>query len=494
MKTKILSFLFFCMVNHLTAVSPLTEEIDLLANHALKEFKVPGVAIAIVVDDQIHFARGYGTRKLDEALPVTAETLFPIASCTKAFTATLLGQLVDEGKVAWDDPVKKYIPEFALQDPALGQQVTIRDLLAHRSGVIRHDAIWIASEIPRTSILELIQHLDPGSTFRKEFQYNNFLYAVAGIVVERVTGQSWEKAVTTRLLMPLEMKASSVLLKQLQISLDYSYPHAIMDGKLQTISFLNTYSVNPGSGIISNVLDMANWIRLQLSDGKFLDRMVIQPTTLAETHSIQIPLSPPKVNNEVSQHGYGLGWYVAQYRGHTVIHHGGTTEGFASEVALLPESNMGVVILTNSSSDGHYIANCLRNHILDAFLGLSTIDWVTEIQKGRMVAKQALQSALDGLEKIKVPSKTDLSSYVGTYEAPGYGLLQISLQEGQLYFAYGKIKMPLYFKEGDTFSGKTRFLELYGINPVMDVTFHHNKVEVPFEGFRGFKPITFIRK
>ncbi len=512
-------FIFFLMMfislgfNVMTAISPVPEaislegynfsikEIDSIANDALQKFNVPGASISIVINDQI-ISRGYGFRDLYKKLPVTKHTLFPIASCTKAFTALLLGQLVDKGKIELDDPVQKYIPEFYLVDQDRSTRLTIRDLLAHRTGVARHDPIWFFFEISRPSIVGLLKHFEPACDLRQEFQYNNFMYAIAGIIVERLTGQSWEEVISSWLLKSLEMKNSITSLGELQASSDFSLPYAEINGIITKVPFRNTFPLNPGGGIISNALDMGNWLKLQLRRGQFSNDTIIQTQTLEETHTIQMPFSSLPNQSEKAYHlGYGLGWFIGKYRDYDLISHGGDIDGFSSEVALLPKKGIDVVILTNSSTDGRYAVLSIRNQIFDKVLGMEDIDWVNKSQEVQTTIKDALHEALELFnESSQIPSNQPLEAYTGCYVHPAYGNVEIKIENNNLLASYGTITTPLYFKSDNLFTGKFCELLVYGINPVVDFKFFKDfsgsvyKMEIPFEKFRSAKPITFIMR
>jgi CubicO group peptidase (beta-lactamase class C family) len=476
------------------------EEIDDIAKCTLQKFNVPGASINVVFNDQSIFSQGYGFRDLDKKLPVTESTLFPIASCTKAFTAIALGLLVDEGSLKLDDPVQKYIPEFYLVNQDRTNHLTIRDLLAHRTGLARHDPIWFFSDISRASVIGLLKNLEPACDLRQDFQYNNLMYTVAGIIVERVTGQSWEEAISSRLFKPLEMKNSITSLEELQNRLDFSLPYAEINGKITNIPFRNTFSVNPGGGIISNALDMGNWLKFQLGQGKLANDF-IQRQIFEETHTIQMPFSSLPNENEKMHHiGYGLGWFIGKYREYDFISHGGDIDGFSSEVAFLPEKKIGLVILTNSSTDGRYAISAIRNLIFDKILGINDIDWTSKNQEICKKTKNALREALELLAKNdQIPSNLSLESFVGVYAHPAYGNVEIKIENGYLLASYGKITTPLYFKSDSLFAGKFCELLVYGINPFIDFKFFRDtsdfvyKMEIPFEGFRSSKPITFNR-
>lgn len=475
-----------------------SEEIDCIANEALKNFDVPGVAIGIVFNDQI-VTQGYGFRNLDQVLPVTDKTLFPIASCTKAFTAMLLGQLVSEGKIAFDDPVNKYIPEFFSVDLERTDCLTIRDLLAHRTGIARHDSIWFLHEISRSSILEIIKKLEPACNLRAEFQYNNFMYTIAGMVIERVLGQPWEEIVMNRLLKPLNMNLSNTSLEVLQNSSDYSLPYAEIHGVIKQIPFRNIQPLCPAGGINSNVQDMVNWLKLHLSQGY---NSLIQPEILEEMHVVQMPIAITlNKMNSFSIEGYGLGWLIGKYRENRLIIHDGDLDGFSSEVALLPDIGLGIVLLTNSSSDGKFAITAIRNQIIDKILGIEDIDWTSELQNIRTAAKKSL---IESLEMFNEGSIVDLNqpleAYAGCYSHPAYGTLEIKIENGQLNAYFGNLWIPLYFKSNDLFICQSPDLLYYGVNPLIDFKFvkddlgNFYKIEVPFEGFRAAKPIIFMRE
>lgn len=467
------------------------EEIEAAAADALQIFNVPGVAVGIVIDNQILLSQGYGVRNVDEDLPVTERTLFPIASCTKAFTALALGQLVDEGKVAWDDPVIKYIPEFRLFDQERTDQVTIRDLLTHRTGIPRHDTIWVFAEMNRKEeVIGRMPYFEPICGLCQEFHYNNLMYTIAGIVIERITGQSWEEVIVDQVFRKLEMGDSNTSLSELQDNKDFSLPYAEIDGVIKRVPFLNPAVVNPAGGINSNIIDMMKWARLQLSDGN-----LVRLQTLQELHAKQIFISDKE--EDFDQY-YGLGWFIGKYRGHDIISHGGGLDGFISEVILLPTEKLGIVILTNSCTGGQHVVSYLKNLIIDKFLGIDDIDRVAEMQKIRNEQKQELQEDLQ--ETIRALNNNHrclhpLEDYAGSYEHPSYGVIGMSIEEDDLVVSYGKVAMPLKYKGDDIFIGELPESMLYSAYPFLHFTFRKSidgnidQLEVSFAD----KPITFVK-
>jgi len=463
-----------------------------VAERALQTFQVPGVAVGIVVGDQVILSQGYGVCDLHNKKPVTEHTVFPIASCSKAFTAFLLCQLADEGKVSLDDPVKKYLPDLALSDPEMTKSLTLRDLLSHQTGVARHDPIWYFSDVPRSKILSILQHLEPDCGLRQGFQYNNLMYSVAGMVIEKVTGQTWEQALEQRILSVLGMQDSNTSLEALGHSPQVAFPHAKIYDCVTQLPFRNAWTVNPGGGMNSSVADMTQWVRLQLAQGSRGEQQVIKSKTLQDSHKPQIVF--PQAKGEIYHEGYALGWFVGQYRGHSYVSHAGHIDGFCSEVFLLPQDKLGLVILTNSSSEGEPVVTALRNTIVDRLLGISQEDWVAQLEKKcpkKIQQKSAPQVVL---------GEVSLKDYAGHYEHPAYGPITLRLEGDQILLSYGTLSIPLYYQSEDTFTGQLLPLCVYGVDPWISFTFFRNtegdicQLEVPFEAFRASKPILFGRK
>ncbi len=436
-------------------------ELNKIVTQALEEFHVPGAAVVVVRGDKTLLCRGYGMRDLENGLPVTENTVFPIASNTKAFTSLLISQLVEEGKLAWDDPVIKYLPEFRLHNHDLSSQVTLRDLIAHRTGVPRNDALWyLVRDLSEEDVLEVLPHFPPVSKLREAFLYNNFMYVVAGKVIKRVTNNTWEEELASRILKPLRMDRSGIS-NQLQEITDVAQPYAELGGKLQKLSFLYPRSTLAASAMHSSASDMAKWVRVQLYDDT--QPNFIQKETLDEMHTIHMPYAVQ--SSEPS--GYGLGWEIDTYRGRKQVHHGGTLEGFFSEVSFLPNEKIGLVILTNSSTDGRHAISCIKNSIYDYFLGIQ-----------------------DTNQKI-------LQKYEGQYVHPAYGMMEIKVEYNSLMATLGRMKVQLNQKSEGIFEAKYPVLLAYGVNPIVEFSFFSNslgevdELHVPFEHFRSAPPIIF---
>jgi CubicO group peptidase (beta-lactamase class C family) len=429
---------------------PVFEELDLTVKEALDVFKVPGVAIGIVIDGKVALTKGYGYRDIEQQLPVTENTLFGIGSCTKAFTTFILGQLVNEGKITWDDPVILHIPEFRLLDIYTTHHTTIKDLVAHRSGLAPHDFLWFKPDLTRQDIINSLGYLEPAFPLREKFLYNNLMFNVAGIVIERVTGQLWEKVVFKRIFNPLSMHYSNCSVEESKKNGDYSLPYLEVGGRIKRISFFNMHAGIPAGGINSNVSDMVKWIQLQLSTGSLFNHDFIAKEILNEMHTIQIGLST-STKEEKFQFGYGLGWRTGIYRGHYYVDHNGEIDGFVARVFLLPEQNTGFVVLSNSNN-GSNLVEAVTNSIADQLLGKNDIDWIKKMKnKQDEVNKESLVPAEEHALQLQPSHRVE--EYVGNYEHPAYGKIVITLKNNKLSAAYGEICISLSPKCYDIFEG-----------------------------------------
>jgi CubicO group peptidase (beta-lactamase class C family) len=426
------------------------EGLDAMVNKALETFRVPGVAVGVIIDGKVVLTKGYGLRDQANGLPVTENTLFAIGSCTKAFTTHVLGQLADEGEISWDDPVIKYLPEFRLKDEYATYHITIRDLVTHQSGLPRHDLLWYNSNLSRNDLLPRLQHLDSSTDLRGKFQYNNLMYVMAGLVIERVTGQTWEEAVHSRIFAPLGMDRSNFSVLDSQKNDDFSLPYREKNGSVQSIPFNNITTAGPAGSINSSVADMAKWVGLQLSDGTFEGRQFLKKETLQAMHTPQVALRMfPEGFSDLF--GYGLGWFTGIHEGHYYVCHGGGIDGFISSTGFLPKEKIGVVVLTNSDS-GMMFAESLAEAILDQILGLAKDDWMPKVKEKDDKMKSALQGK---------PGKTSedpgiarpFSDYVGEFEHPGYGTIRVHTEGNDLVAAYHTLSIPLSHKCYDHFTG-----------------------------------------
>lgn len=407
---------------------------------AMRDWKVPGLAVAVVKDDRIVFAKGYGVRRIGDPTPVDEHTLFAIGSATKAFTATALAMLVDEGKIKWDDPVTKYLPEFQLFDPYVTREMTIRDLLTHRSGLERADLLWYGAEYDRDEILRRIRYLKPAWSFRSRFGYQNIMFLAAGQIVAKVSGKSWDEFVKERIFVPLGMTASNTSVKDLKG--DVASPHVEVEGEIETIPWRNIDNIAPAGSINSNIVDMARWVRLHLGQGVYGNRRIVSVEAIREIQTPQmvIRLEHPYSMWYPEAHflNYGLGWFLSDYRGRKVVEHGGAIDGMRAEVALIPEEKLGLAILTNMN--GTLLPVAIMYRIFDAYLGAPERDWSAELLKTVKAFEEQNRAAERKLEAERVqgthPSLA-LEKYAGTYRNDLYGEVRVTYERGKLSIRFG---------------------------------------------------------
>ena len=416
---------------------------DEYVNKSLKDWEVPGVGIAIVKGDKVVLAKGYGVRKLGDPTPVDERTIFAIGSSSKAFTAAALAMLVDEGKIKWDDPVTKHLPGFELYDPYASKEMTVRDLLCHRSGLERGDLMWYGSEYGRDEIIRRARFLRPSWSFRSQFGYQNIMYLTAGQIIPAVTGKSWDDFIKDRFFKPLGMAASSTSVNDLKSSNNVSAPHGKIDEKVVAIPWRNIDNIAPAGSINSTVAEMTAWVRLQLSDGEFSGQRLLSSGAIKEmqkSHTV-VPYDPPwsLLFPEAHFVTYGLGWLLSDYRGRKVVEHGGNIDGMSALVAFVPEEKLGLVVLTNLS--GSELRTALKLRIIDAFLGGEAKDWsaihLKTMKSFEAQGKAAEKKRNDERVKDTKPSLA-LDKYAGTYQDEMYGDLKVWQDEsGKLVARYG---------------------------------------------------------
>jgi CubicO group peptidase (beta-lactamase class C family) len=428
---------------------------DEVVGKGLDQLKVPGVAIAVVKGREVILAKGYGYRDVDKKLPVTADTLMAIGSSTKAFTAFLLGTLVDKGKVEWDKPVRSFIPWFRLYDAQAGERLTPRDLVTHRSGLPRHDLLWYNNHTAtRESLVRSLAYLQPSADLREKWQYNNLMFLTAGFLVETVTGRSWEANVRSLVFEPLGMTRSNFSVADSQKDADFAFPYDERDGKIKKIPFRDITTIGPAGSINSSVNEMSRWVMVHINGGRLGDKQVIGADTLADLHRPYMTTGAVPTRPDITPFDYALGWMVDNYRGHNRVHHGGNIDGFSAMVSLWPDDDLGFVILTNMNGTG--LPELLIRTAADRILGLEAVDWIGDAAKkiaaGREVGKKAEENKTARRRPGTVPAHK-LEEYAGDYRHPGYGDLKVTLEAGRLGFVYNGIATPLSHWHFETFNG-----------------------------------------
>jgi len=409
---------------------------------ARQDWEAPGLAVAIVKDDSVVFARGFGVRERGGTAPVDARTLFLLASTTKAFTAAALGLLVDEGRLKWDDPVTKYLPSFELQDPYVTREITIRDLLSHHTGLTRADDLWWASSFDRKEIVRRLRNVTPAGSFRATYGYNNNLFITAGEVVTAASGTTWDAFVRRRLLEPLGMRATNTSILDLPPLGNVATPHARLDGEVTPIPWRNFDNLGGAGSMNSSVYEMAQWLRMLLGGGLYEGRRILSEEVVRELQASQtvIRITEDYAKRYPSSHfrAYGLGWFLHDYRGVKVVQHSGSLDGMRARVGMIPERNLGVVLLTNLSESS--LLEALLMRIFDAYLDAPPRDWSAELLAERKTERDRDQARQDSVTAARIPDVSPalpLSAYAGLYTHPLYGDLELTEEGGGLVLRFG---------------------------------------------------------
>ena len=470
---------------------------DSVVEKGLKSLNVPGVSMAVVVEDKVIWAKGFGFRDLENKLPMTKDTLLAIGSATKAFTTFTMGTLVNEGKLDWDTPIHNYIPWFRLYDLFASQHLTPRDLVTHRSGLPRHDLTWYNNyKASREELVKRLAYLKPTADLRQKFQYNNLMFLTAGYLIEVITGQTWEEAVREHVLNPLEMKRTNFSVLDSQKDQNYALPYREEKGKIKKISFRNITNMGPAGSINSSAEEMSHWLEVHLNQGKYKDKSIVRAKTVEDMHLAYMPTGETPAIPEITPADYGLGWFIDTYRGHQRVHHGGNIDGFSAIVWLMPQDGLGFVVLANKN--GTALPELLCRQAADLVLGLKAKDWVGEAAKRKAKGKKVQEKA----EKKKFTRRRlgtrpahKLEEYVGEYNHSGYGDLKVFLKEDQLFFTYNGITTPLEHWHYETFNGQKAKDPTF---QDMKLTFRTNvdglvaALEAPFEP--TLEPIIFHKK
>ncbi len=359
---------------------PGLDGLDEFVTQAMKDWKVPGTAVAVVQGDKVILLKGYGYRDAEKQLPVTPKTLFAIGSITKSFTVTLLGLESGEGKVDWDKPARDFLPGFKLYDPVLTEQITVRDLVTHRSGLPRHDLVWYSSDFSREDLIRRLQYLEPSKPLRNTFQYNNLMFMTAGYVASLLNGTLWEDAVSQRILRPLGMTGTNFSERETQNSPDFGQPYrkgSDLKAEVKRIPFdaqcPDRCAMGPAGEINSNVEDMSRYLVFHMSRGKLQGKQLLSENNAVQMQIPQMVIQGAPAYPEMGSQSYGMGFFITTYRGHKLVEHGGNIDGFSALLAFLPADQVGVVVLTNL--DGNPLPTIIANNVFDRLLGLDPVPW-----------------------------------------------------------------------------------------------------------------------
>ena len=466
-----LGFLFSLpMLAQRTDVEKKLREFDKYMEKILKDWNAPGVGVGIVVKDKLVFAKGYGYRDFEKKLPVTPNTLYQIASNTKLFTTMAVGLLVAEGKLDWDKPLRQFVPIIQFSTEDLNNTVTIRDMLAHRTGISRHDMSWYRSDFSRKELFDRVKYLEPSQPMRQGFLYNNMMYAASGYVIEYLTKQPWEDFLREQIFRPLDMSSTVFSIQEMTKQTDCFVPYN--ENRDTTILYRIPYyeeqeGIGPAGSIISNINDMSKWLIALMNGGAYSGRQVIPSEVVRATLAPSIALPNSQLEDrgygELLNPVYGMGRWFASYRGHYLAYHGGHLDGIYSQISCMPYDSIGVIVFVNGEHN-RPLSDLISYNVYERLLGLSETPWSERRLKDRTEARKLDKEGRgkSGGERVPhtVPSHP-LADYSGEYEHPAYGILKISMNDSSLQFDFHKIVLPLKHFHFDRFD--TPNDEQYGL-------------------------------
>ena len=409
----------------------------------IADWRTPGLAVAVVKDGRVVFSKGYGVRELGKPEPVDTHTLFAIGSTTKAMTAALVGMLVEEKKLAWDDPVAKHLPWFQVKDPYLTREITVRDLLTHRAGLGNADYLWYGQTRDAQEILRRVRLIEPAYSPRSSFIYQNVMYAAADAVIEAVGGQSWEPMLRARIFEPLGMNDSLATAATLGRQPNVAQPHDIVDGKLRMIENASVDGVAPAGSVWSSVHDMTKWMQMLLDGGRAGGRVILNPDTVAELFKPQAIVTPrafyPTARlTKPHWTTYGMGWFQQDYRGRAVDFHTGSIDGMVAIHGLIRDERLGVYVLANR--DHSELRHALMLNVFDRHTGAGERDWSAELLKLYAELESEAEAQRRKQESRRVAGTSPslpLARYAGTYADPLYGEVAVTLDGNRLRARYG---------------------------------------------------------
>lgn len=440
------------------------EGLDRYIEGAMKAWQIPGLSLVVVKGDSVVLARGYGVRELGKPEPVTAHTLFAIGSATKAFTATVAGMLADDGKLSLDDRATKLLPGFELADPYLTHDVTLRDLMTHRTGVAGGDLLWASGGFSRDDIVRRIRAVPATWSLRSRFDYSNIMFIAAGQAVAAAGGADLDRLLQDRILRPLGMTESNTSVRSLPAGGDVATPHDPSEtGPPHPVRWRNMDNTLAGGGINSNAADLANWLRFQLGKGVFRGRRLVSEAFIDETRTPQTVIrregSWALMTPDAHFMSYGIGWFLSDYHGYQMLQHGGGIDGMSAMVGLMPELGVGVAVLTNRN--GNLLPGALMHRVFDAYLGRPPVDWSERTRTVLADAEAASAKALaDQLAQIRVTGtqpSVPLERYAGVYRHPAWGDVIVTLEGGKLVARYGtEFEGDLEHVQYDGFQAKWR--------------------------------------
>ena len=505
--------LFICFTNSVCFGQLTAEQVDALVKSAMAKFKVAGVSVGIVKDGKIVYAKGFGVKSVETKSPVDEHTNFGIASNSKAFATLALAMLVEEGKLKWTDKVKDHIPEFKMYDSYVTENFIIEDLLTHRSGLGlgAGDLMFFpdGTDFKMKDLLPVFQHFKPTSQFRTKFDYDNLLYFVAGEVVKRISGMTWEDFVTKRILSPLKMDKSVTQIDKLKDKSNLATPHSSDGGKLRSLADNKEMINGAAGGIYSNADDMCQWLLANLNKGKYgeglKDTLFTANTQkkLWKIHTVLDADPDPRYNSHFA--GYGLGWNLTDKKGNLVVQHTGGLPGMASKVVMIPDLNFGIVVLTNTTLEGAGVYSTVINTVVDSYLGLNDNAWLDKFVtffENRAKSGDTVTDQVWADVRKADKSKVVENDYIGVYEDVWFGKMEVFKKGDDLWmksYRSPKLNGQMFFYKANTFAikwefqdmncdafamfsldenGKANGLKMKGISPNIDFSFDFQDLEL----------------
>jgi CubicO group peptidase (beta-lactamase class C family) len=465
-RVLLLAILAFALVRPLPGETPdrdtvaKLKDFDAWMARTLKDWNVPGIGVGIVVGDKLVFAKGYGYRDYGQKLPFTPNTLYQIASNSKLFTAVAAGLLVEEGKLTWDKPVRESVPAIQFYNDYLNSTVTLRDMLAHRTGITRRDSIWYQAPDSRKQLFGKLQFMEPKEPPRTVFLYNNMMYAAAGYLVELQSGETWEEFVRDRIFKPLEMSNSLFSVAEMVKRPDFGVAYTEKRDSFEIYKipyYEDTEGMAPAGAIISNLEDMSHWLIALMNEGRYKGKQVLPAAVLKATIQPAIAqantLAEVRGWWEILNPTYGMGRSTSSYRGHLLTYHGGDLDGFHSQVSFMPRERIGVLVAV-IGDHASILYNLVSYNVYERLLGMDQTPWTTRWLDVRLKGKKAATESRTkaGADQVKNTRPSHpLEDYVGQYEHPAYGLLKITQKDGQLQFDFHKIAFPMTHYHYDRF-------------------------------------------
>ena len=448
-----------------TSETGLSPDFAPLVRRLMARDQIPGVAVGVVEQGHLVFARGFGYRDVDRRLPVTPDTLFPIGSCSKAFTATAIALLADEGRIALDAPVRTYLPDFSLEDPVASATLTTRDILTHRSGLPRHDLFWYQAPFSRDELYHRLRFLEPSGPPHAQWRYSSLMFVVAGRIVERISGESWESFVRARILLPLNMRRTLLSAEAMETDLDHAAAYALRSGRVQKIPMLKRLSaIAPAGAVQTSVNDLARWLTFHARRSPAL----LGEGMWRDLHRPQAEMQAP-AEPEVQHPYYALGWIHESYRGHQLVVHNGAIDGFTMHLGFLPETGQGLILLMNRDLATAALMT-LAYSAYDRLLGIEPLDWEGRLKE----TPEPLRDLPD------IPLDFPIETVVGRYEHPAYGMLTVRAKGDELAMEFRTLHLTLVYQ------GERRFLSREPIAagaPQISVWFSKQKAGEPLKLF-----------